>query len=71
MKTATQFSRNDDASQDTPKAKTLDLQVSIFNEDLGIEVRKAFFLAKSSGQELNLSFSQGPCMPLHNPFQLR
>jgi hypothetical protein len=49
------------AVKETPKVKTLDMTLSITNHDLGIEVRRAFELAKSAGQELNLSFSNGTC----------
>jgi hypothetical protein len=71
MKTAMKLNRMEDDNQNAPKAKTLDLQLSILHADLGMEVKKAFNLAKSSGQELNLSFSHGPCLQLQNPWKLR
>jgi hypothetical protein len=71
MKSEMQLNRLAEPADNTPKVKTLDLQLSISNPDLGVEVRKAFFLAKSSGQELNLSFSHGPLLQLHNRFEIR
>ena len=47
--------------KNTAKVKTLDVHISVASHDLGVEVRKAFDLAKSAGQELNLSFSGGTC----------
>jgi len=47
--------------KDATKIRTLDMRLSITNPDLGVEVKKAFDLAKSSGQELNLSFSGATC----------
>jgi hypothetical protein len=61
MKTEMKFYRAKQAVKNAPKIKTLDMQLSVTNHDLGVEVRKAFDLAKSSGQELNLSFSHGRC----------
>jgi hypothetical protein len=46
---------NDD---DTPKAKTLDLRLTVTNKDLRDEVKKAFDLARIAGQELDIIFSQ-------------
>jgi hypothetical protein len=46
---------NDD---DTPKAKTLDLRLTVTNKDLRHEVKKAFDLARIAGQELDIIFSQ-------------
>jgi hypothetical protein len=70
MRTAIKNHRTDEDNQNAPKRKTLDLQLSILNPELEVEVKKAFNLAKSSGQELNLSFSQGACLQLHNRFAL-
>ena len=39
------------------KIKKLAMQLSIGNSNLAIEIKKAFDLAKSSGQELDLTFS--------------
>jgi len=61
MKTETKFYRSRNAAKPASKLKTLDMKLSISNQDLGIDVRKAFDLAKSSGQELNLFFSRGTC----------
>lgn len=44
---------------DGPRVKTLDLKVTVNGQDLGLEVKRAFDLAKSSGQDLNLSFNCG------------
>lgn len=70
MKTEMKPNQLEEPGKKAPKAKTLDLQLSIRNPDLGLEVRKAFDLAKSSGLELNLSFSQGARLQLHNRFEL-
>jgi hypothetical protein len=59
MKTGMKLYKSKHDSKDAPKVKTLAMQLSITNHDLGVEVRRAFNLAKSSGQELNLSFSRG------------
>ena len=40
----------------TPKLKTLNLNLSVSEEDLAERVRRAFELAKSSGHELDLTF---------------
>jgi len=45
--------------QGAPKIKTLNVRLSITNHDLGVEIKRAFDLARSAGQELNLSFSRG------------
>ena len=39
------------------RIKTLDLRLNIGNCDLTKEIKRAFDLAKSSGQELDLTFS--------------
>jgi len=41
------------------KIKRLALQLSIGNSNLSHEIKRAFDLAKSSGQELDLTFSRG------------
>ena len=46
------------AAKEMPKIKTLDLRLAITEGDLGSEVKRAFDLAKSAGQELNLFFSR-------------
>ena len=59
MKNEMKFQKSKPAIRIGPKIKTLDVRISIANHDLQDEVRRAFDLAKSSGQELNLSFSHG------------
>jgi len=39
------------------KVKTFDIQIPITGKDLGLRVREAFALAKSSGRELTVYFS--------------
>jgi hypothetical protein len=46
------------AIKDAPKIKTLDLRLAISTPDLGEEIARAFLLAKSSSQELNVFFNQ-------------
>ena len=41
------------------KIKKLAMQLSIGNSNLPYEIKRAFDLAKSSGQELDLTFSRG------------
>jgi len=53
MKTATKFDQPDHAT----KVKSFDIQIPITSKDLGVEVRDAFNLAKSSGRELTIYFS--------------
>ncbi len=45
------------AIKDAPKIKTLDLRLAISTPDLGEEITRAFLLAKSSSQELNVFFN--------------
>ncbi|MGA2243034.1 MAG: hypothetical protein ABSH11_13495 [Verrucomicrobiota bacterium] len=45
------------AIKDAPKIKTLDLRLAISTPDLGKEITRAFLLAKSSSQELNVFFN--------------
>jgi hypothetical protein len=45
------------AIKDAPKIKTLDLQLAVSNPELGEEIARAFLLAKSSSQELNVYFN--------------
>ena len=42
------------AIKDAPKIKTLDLRLAVSNPNLGKEIARAFQLAKSSSQELNV-----------------
>jgi hypothetical protein len=51
----------------TKKVKTFDIQLPITGEDLGLEVRKAFDLAKSSGRELTVYFSAVGNDPVYTP----
>jgi hypothetical protein len=44
---------------DMPKVKTLDMRLAVTDRDLEEEVKRVFGIAKSSGQELNLTFSYG------------
>ena len=44
-------------NNDMQKVKTLDVQLAVTDRDLGEEIKRVFELAKSSGQELNLTFS--------------
>jgi hypothetical protein len=44
-------------NNDVSKVKTLDMRLAVTDRDLGEEIRRVFELAKSSGQELNLTFS--------------
>ena len=59
MKTEKKSQWANEAGKNAPKIKTLNMKVSATHHDLGVAVRKAFDLAKSAGQELNLSFSVG------------
>ena len=43
--------------KDAPKVKTLDLQLAVSSPDLREEIARAFLLAKSSSQELNVFFN--------------
>ena len=70
MNTAIKNHRMEEGNPNAPKKRTLDLQLSISHPELEVEVKKAFNLAKSSGQELNLSFSHGAGLQLHNRFAL-
>ena len=45
------------AIKDAPKIKTLDLRLAVSTPDLGEEIARAFLLAKSSSQELNVFFN--------------
>jgi hypothetical protein len=45
------------AIKDAPKIKTLDLRLAISTPDLREEIARAFLLAKSSSQELNVFFN--------------
>ncbi len=45
-------------NDDTPKAKKLDLRLTVTNKDLRSEVKKAFDLARTAGQDLDIIFSQ-------------
>ena len=69
MKTEIKNHRMEEDNQNAPKKKTLDLQLSILNPELEVEVKRAFNLAKSSGQA-DLSFSQGARLQLHNRFAM-
>lgn len=57
MKTAMKFYRTDHAVNYATKVKSLDVRLPVTDKDLGVEVRKAFDLAKSSGRELTVYFS--------------
>ena len=61
MNTKSKSSRTFNGPKEPPKVKTLDMTLSIANHDLGIEIKRAFELAKSAGHELNLSFSRETC----------
>jgi hypothetical protein len=41
------------------KVRTLGLRLTVGNRDLASEIKRAFDLAKSSGQELDLTFKAG------------
>ena len=43
---------------DTPKVKKFDLRLAVTNKDLRDNVKKAFDLARTAGQELDIIFSQ-------------
>jgi len=49
----------DDSVKSGLKIKKLALRLTIGNSNLATEVKRAFDLAKSSGQELDLTFSHG------------
>jgi hypothetical protein len=49
-------------AEDTPRVKTFDLLLTVTDQDLDQEVMQAFNLAKSSGQELNLTFHPEPML---------
>ena len=59
MKSKTQSRGTEEGIQPGLKIKKLVLQVSIGDRNLANEVKKAFDLAKSSGLELDLTFSHG------------
>jgi len=42
----------------TPKVKKLDLRLSVTSKNLRDEVKRAFDLARTAGQELDIIFSQ-------------
>ena len=47
------------AIKNAPKVKTLDMRINAAESDLETSFRKAFALAKSAGQELNLTVVYG------------
>ena len=49
--------KTEPAMNSASKVKTLDIQLPITGKDLGLKVREAFALAKSSGRELTVYFS--------------
>jgi hypothetical protein len=59
MNLETKFQRAANAVKQIRKIKTLDRRLTVSNCDLGSEIKRAFDLAKSSGHELNLTFSAG------------
>ena len=59
MNSKTKSNRAEYAVRQTPKIKTLGLRLTVSRPNLEMEVRRAFDLAKSAGQELNLTFSNG------------
>jgi len=63
MKTAMKFYRQEQSIDYPTKVKTLDIKIPISGQDLGVEVRKAFDLAKSSGRELTVHFSGATADP--------
>ena len=52
-------STKEDGVQPGMKIKRLALQLTIGNSNFMSEIKRAFDLAKSSGQELDLTFSHG------------
>jgi hypothetical protein len=50
---------NEDGVQPGLKIKRLALQLTIGDNNLASEIKRAFDLAKSSGQELDLTFNPG------------
>ncbi len=59
MNTKTKSDRVEYAWRQAPKIKTLGLRLAVSRPNLEKDVRRAFDLAKSAGQELNLTFSNG------------
>jgi hypothetical protein len=47
------------ATDDTPEIKTAGLRIGVSDCNLEMKIKKAFELAKSSGRELDLTFSAG------------
>ncbi len=47
------------AIKDAPKIKTLDMRINAADSDLEVALKRAFALAKSAGQELNLTIIYG------------
>ncbi len=59
MKLESKSHTNEEGVQPGLKIKRLALKLSIGNSNLANEIKRAFDLAKSSGQELDLTFSHG------------
>jgi hypothetical protein len=59
MNTASRYHRAEETDKDAPKTKKLDMRLTVTKQDLGNEVKRVFDLAKSSGQDLNLTFYHG------------
>ena len=56
MNTKINSKRPEYVIRQTPRIKTLNLHLSVTEADLAERVRRAFDLAKSAGQELDLTF---------------
>jgi hypothetical protein len=63
MKTDDQYHRPPPTIDRAPVVKTLAITLATNDRDLGLAVRQAFNLAKSSGRELTLDFTGAKCAP--------
>ena len=59
MNTEIKSPKSDAPPPSAAKIKTLNLELAVSERDLQNEIKNIFDLAKSAGQELNLTFSYG------------
>jgi len=59
MNTKSQFHKLEYAVKDAPRIKTVSLRLDTTDQNLQEKVKNAFALAKSAGQELDLTFCSG------------
>jgi hypothetical protein len=60
MNPATHYPHASEVSKPGRKGKTFARQITVGDSDFMEEIKRAFDLAKSSGQELDLTFSRRP-----------